>query len=93
MGVTLVVSGDKDKLPLECLGNRAEHSINLGVSGKVSSLGPEDELLLDARVEDLVRVTLRELNGERELLSGDEGLDFLAVSQGTREGDGLAVLA
>ena len=93
MGVTLIVSSDEDKLSLECLGNRAEHCIDLGVGGEVSSLGPEDELLLDTRVEDLVRIALGELDSERELLSSDEGLDFLSVRQGTREGDGLTVLA
>ena len=67
-------------------------STHLGVSREIISLGPEDDLLLDARVEDLVRVTLGELDGQRHLLSGDEGLDCLVVLQIPREGNGLTSL-
>ena len=89
---TLVVGGDKDKLSLEGLGNSAQSSEDRGSLGQVGGLGPDDELLLDARVEDLVRCALAELDRQGHLLGRDESLELLTTLEVTRVGSNLASL-
>mmetsp|Transcript_3828 Transcript_3828/g.8198 ORF Transcript_3828/g.8198 Transcript_3828/m.8198 type:complete len:549 (+) Transcript_3828:259-1905(+) len=78
--VTLVVDSDKHQLALQLLGNGLQGSVDCSVSLEVSGLGPDNQLLVDAGVEDLVRVLAGELNGQGHLLSSHEVLHTVSVN-------------
>lgn len=89
----LVIGSDKNELALEGLGNSAQSSKDRRVGCEISRLGPEDELLLDARVENLVGVALAELNCKGHLLGCDESLNCITLLKISRVDNDLTGLA